>query len=141
MIEEDFYYIDYFSFGELKRHYLKKGFSIEDALDEIKKISYVYIMKMDGLRRLIDSPVYFNSLTDGKHVKNSYHYQGKAGDWYTKSKKHPNQILQYCIDVGFTRIGYYPEWNKPGFHTDTGTKSALWTKKGSAYLPLLEEND
>ena len=138
MIEKGFKYLQYFSYKELENHYTGKGFSIEDSKKEIKKISEWYMMKMDLLRSLIGDPIHFNSLTDGTHVQNSYHYKGEAGDWRTTSKKTPNQILQHCIEADFKRIGWYPEWNTPGFHTDTGHGTALWTRKKKVYLPLLE---
>ena len=38
------------------------------------------------------------------------------------------QFIELCKLVGFTGIGFYPQWTKPGFHVDVrdGERIATW---------------
>ena len=137
MIRADFRYLENFSYNELRWFYLSKGWKWEDTDQEIRKIKKNLFVKLqkfrDNLRAAgIDRPIYFNSITDGRHSKNSLHYSGKAADVRIGGRGgiNWNKVLQCAVTAGFTGIGYYPHW-KPnrGMHLDIragGVK--LWTR-------------
>jgi len=120
MKREQFKMLPNFSYQELINHYKSKGFDQFRAGIEISKIKYSALKKVQKLRTLIGRPIFFNSITEGKHVKNSAHYSGIAFDIRIGGKGaiNWNKMFQYAVDAGFKGIGYYPFWNIPGFHVD-----------------------
>jgi len=133
MIREDFRTLKNFSYQELLNHYQSKGFSRFGSGIEIQKIKKSAMKKLQKLRTAIDRPIFFNSITEGKHSKNSAHYQGIAFDVRIGGKVNFNKVFQFAVDAGFQGIGHYPHWNKPGFHFDerkSGFKCWLRNKDG-----------
>jgi len=141
MRREDFKKLPNFTYQEMLDHYRSKGYSTWGAKQEIAKVKFSFMKKLQKFRTLIGRPVFFNSLTDGKHVKGSVHYLAIAGDIWIggKGKLNFNKLFQYAIDAGFQGIGYYPFWNRPGFHLDdrkNGFKCWLRNKAGQ-YVGLI----
>ena len=118
MKEQDFNDLPNFTFNEIIRHYQSKGFEYADCVKEIAKLKKRLFIRLQKVRTQIGKPIKINCLTEGKHVKNSLHYMGMAIDWHVAGKVNMNKVLQACLDAGFSGIGVYPFWNKPGFHSD-----------------------
>ena len=120
MIREDFRKLPNFTYQEMLDHYTSKGHSVFNAKLQISKVKPALMKTLQKLRTKIGRPIYFNCLTEGSHVPKSLHYNGNAADIRIggKGAKNWNHILQCAIEVGFKGIGFYPNWNTPGFHVD-----------------------
>jgi hypothetical protein len=132
MIKSDFENITHFSYEELEAHYLSKGYPKEFAAEQIELIDEALIICLDLVREKIKMPIIINSITDGVHSSKSWHYKGKAIDWHPvkkgKASINYNRVFQACIDAGFLGVGWYPYWNRPGFHTDLRSVAAFWVR-------------
>jgi len=121
MTEQQFLLLPNISYLEIFNFYRKKGFDAPTAYKEIKKIKFSFMKKIQKFRTLIGRPIRFNSITEGKHAKNSSHPKGIAGDIRIGGKGaiNWNKMVQHALTCGFVGIGYYPFWNTPGLHLDT----------------------
>jgi len=110
-----------FTYQEMHDFFVSKGFTTWGAHLQILRVSYAAMKKLQKFRTLIKRPVYFNSITEGGHVKGSIHFLGKAFDIRIGGKGaiNWNNMIQCAIEAGFKGIGYYPNW-KPnrGLHLD-----------------------
>jgi len=139
MKRSDFKQLPNFTYYEILLHYFNKGFSRQQAEREIARIPLNWFKKLQKVRTQINKKIRLNCLTEGSHKPRSWHFKAKAGDWHVVGPHNKNKVLQACIDAGFKGIGFYPFWNKPGFHTDTrpgGIK--LWKReKNGKYKGLI----
>lgn len=120
MIKSDFDKLPNFSYQEMYLHYRNKGFSLLASSDHVSKVKLSFMIKLQKFRTLINRPIHFNCLTEGRHVKNSAHYSGIAADIRISGRGaiNWNKMLQFAIDARFNGIGWYPCWNTPGLHLD-----------------------
>jgi len=124
MKSEDFESIKYFTEQEV----LATGAKLVD-------VERTLIGRLDLLRAKLGCPIGLNSLTTGRHVTQSYHYQGVAADIRIPITMKPaaHVVVQAAIDIGFRGIGVYT-W---GFHVDLRENCALWKRVDGNYLPLI----
>ena len=121
MRREDFKKLSNFTYQEMQDHYTGKGFSVWGARQQIARVKFSAMKKLQKFRTLVKRPVLYNCITEGKHVKNSSHPRGIAFDIRIGGKGaiNFNNILQCAIEAGFKGIGYYPNWlPNRGFHLD-----------------------
>jgi len=134
MQKSQFDKLDNFTYQEVVAFYKKKGFSEDGAYLEIRKISFNAMKKVQAFRTRINRSVHFNSITEGKHSKNSQHPLGKAFDLRIGGRGNIkwNDMVEAAIEVGFKGIGFYPWWNTPGLHLDDRDGSfQMWIRDES----------
>jgi len=133
MKDSDFNDLPNFTYMEVVLHYQSKGYGIDEAMAAVRKIDKRLFIKLQKVRTQINRKIRINCLTEGKHVRGSYHGQGMAIDWRVLGKVNYNKVLQACLDAGFKGIGWYEWWKpRPGFHTDIrqgGVK--VWKRDGA----------
>ena len=121
--DDDFASIDHFTAKEIR-----------DLGEDFENIQYALMFTLDNLREALDTPFVLHCIGNGKHVENSYHYQGIALDGHFTHYITPNQVVQAALNCGFTGIGYY-SW---GWHFDLRPTHALWKREGKVYLPMVK---
>jgi len=141
MTRNEFKKLPNFSYQEMHDHFISKGFSSFGAKQQIARVKFTFMKKLQKFRTLIGRPVFFNCLTEGKHAANSSHYKAEAADIRIggKGKINWNKIFQHAVTAGFQGIGWYKYWNTPGFHVDDrkgGFKCWIRDKTGK-YLGLI----
>ena len=83
-----------------------------------KGMMQTFMLKVLMLRKAIDTPMHITAgyRTSG-HSKNSYHYKGRAIDFWTKLS--PRKVLRQIDRFGlFNGVGLYPWSNPDVFHID-----------------------
>ena len=98
-------------------------------------IDSILMFKLDLFRSLLDRwvIVHCGYETSG-HSPNSYHYQKKAVDFHVRDHFDYKLQFRFLMQVGFNGIGWYPEWNNPGWHVDTRDGFTLWTQRNGKYV-------
>lgn len=99
------------------------------------KVAKPLLLALDMLRDKAGYPVVIHCAydTDG-HSPKSYHYKGLAADLHFKSDLTP--LEQYCfisMVPGLNGVGWYPDWNNPGWHVDLRPNPLRWTRKDGVY--------
>ena len=98
-----------------------------------------FMDKLYGLRKLIGSIIKITKnggySSDG-HSSGSAHYMGLAADI-----KFPKERIDFVSnrirECKFNGVGYYPNWNMPGFHVDMASRVARWVRnKEGLYISL-----
>ena len=125
---------------------IDRYFSPKEAWGKSEKMSGLLLLVMYDLRFHSGWPCIIHCGTQGRHCKNSYHYQGLAVDFYFKTpngsftfREQAKYLQQYLVDMqldGSVGLGIYPEWLHPGFHLDVRGKKARWLCQDGEYLPL-----
>jgi hypothetical protein len=79
-----------------------------------------FLLKLYRFRIAMDTYMHINvGYATSGHSKNSYHYQGRAIDFYFKHATVPiRRVVVTAVKCGLHGIGIYPHWNTPGFHLD-----------------------
>lgn len=84
-----------------------------------------FMYLLDTVRGLFRKPFVIHcGYAKRGHSPASYHYSGRAADFHidgVDSLKALNKIQQILVDMeanNKTGLGYYPNWNAPGFHLD-----------------------
>lgn len=99
-----------------------------------------FMLKVLMLRKALDTPMHIISgyCTSG-HSKNSYHYKGRALDFWTKYS--PRKTLRIIDRLGlFNGVGLYPWSNPDTFHIDdrgNGRYQRWLSPKKGKYIYLL----
>ena len=124
------------------------------------KMKFELLWLLDSFREYINQPVYVVCGTQGRHVKDSQHYLGKAVDIVIDAANiSPADILlsifRFPISgIGLMPLARYDKYSRPfGLHLDCrdvsslprGITQATWIaipKSGGAndYYPLTEQN-
>jgi len=82
---------------------------------------------LDKVRDIANVPIIINvAYNDSGHSKNSYHYKGKAVDFYFKGLTNLEQFACISAVPELKGIGYYPWWNNPGWHCDIRENNLFW---------------
>ena len=96
------------------------------------KIDFQLVHLLDQFRAHLGQEIYVSCGTQGAHVKDSMHYQGKAVDVIIDvGGKEPLDLVLLALKFPFTGIGIYPRWRHPrflrplGFHLDVRDVSSL----------------
>ena len=144
MKKQDFDKLANFTYSEVYFFYKSKGLNPLKEIPKIKKSLFVKLQKFRDLLKAegINRPILFNSITDGRHAKNSEHGRGNAVDVRLggRGRINWNKVYQCAVESGFKGIGYYPTW-KPnrGFHLDNRKGSfKTWTRtSGGKYTGII----
>ena len=68
-----------------------------------------------------------------------------AVDWHPSTFITPDHVRRLAIQYGFTGVGFYPTWNKPGYHFDVRPgpfgKAATWGRVHDDYVSWDEAVD
>ena len=125
---------------------IDKYFEPKEAWGEPEKMSGLLLMVMYDLRFHSGWAIHVHCGTQGKHCKNSYHYQGLAIDFHFKTpngiftfREQAKYLMQYLVDMQLDNscgLGVYPQWANPGFHLDVRGKKARWLRQDGEYLSL-----
>ncbi len=141
MTREEFRKLPNFGYQEMLNHFKSKGFSTWGAKQQVARVKFSFMKKLQRFRTLINRPVFYNCLTEGKHAKNSSHPKGEAGDIRIggKGKINWNKMFQAAVEAGMKGIGFYPFWNTPGLHVDDRKGSfKCWKRlKNGKYVGLI----
>jgi len=117
----------------MKLHYFKRS-EFRGYFDLMDKRLLVLL---DTLRHISGTPISVSAhpRAIGRQDGNSWHNYRKHGHIYAidvMPYDKPKYVLSIAMDLGFTGIGYYPDWNpRAGLHLDTRTNEdpeypALW---------------
>lgn len=88
-----------------------KYFKPNENWGDPDKIDHHLLIALEAFRELIKEPIHVNCGTQGEHVPNSLHYQGKAVDvCFPEIKKPLIDYYFFAERVGFGGIGVYPYW-------------------------------
>ena len=68
------------------------------------------------------------------HSENSYHYKKMALDFHVKGHTDYKEQFRKLMDLKFGGIGWYPEWNNPGWHIDIRSDFLLWKQVNEKYI-------
>ena len=89
---------------------------------------------MDELRERSGWAIRINvAWAEKGHSKKSYHYTGQAIDFAFLGG---SSLEQYCFMREFREIGgigFYPEWNTPGWHIDLRSGFLQWVHHYGTY--------
>ena len=129
-----------------------KWFREEEFADPLvtgsgKCIDPILLFTLDKMRRESNWPIVPHWKVGGAvdiagswgHAENSYHLaiRGcKAVDFHFITKASIREQYNFICHFRFGGIGFYPEWNFPGFHVDMRPrgKTQHWVKKGGEYV-------
>ncbi len=122
-----------------------KHFGPHENWGNVDLISFPLILELDAFRDKINTPIFISCGTQGKHLANSYHYQGLAVDilFPEKEKKDLPNLFIMASRFKFSGIGIYPDWEylnekRGGMHLDlrpTALK-AMWVGIEKNYLAV-----
>jgi len=94
-----------------------------DKLRHFKKHEFVgpqkmkesFLLRLDGFRDHIKSPIFISYSTNGTHSENSQHYKGLATDnLFPKWEGSLFGLYLMAEQFNFTGIGVYPDWEYDG---------------------------
>ena len=119
----------------MKLHFFKD----EEFRGQIDMIDPRLLVLLDTLRLITGIPIAVSQHPEaiGRTTGTSWHNYKLHGAIYAIDvmpigQWDPGDIIQIATMIGFTGIGYYPDWNpRPGLHLDTRTNEepeypALW---------------
>jgi len=120
-------------------------FSPSDNWGNPQLIDYSLVKELEGLRKFIGTAIRIHCATQGVHAPKSYHYAIPcvAVDCSTKGISLVNFYLG-AERFGFTGIGIYTWWKKPGLHIDrrpipAGESKARWASVEEGKYIALDE--
>ncbi len=96
-----------------------KHFSEDEFTEDPSKVSHKLVLLMDSLREKAGVGIVIHEAwASSGHAPKSYHYSGLAVDFHFTGLDPLTQwgILSSCREIG--GLGYYPDWNHPGWHID-----------------------
>ena len=121
------------------------NFKPEENFGNPEMMNYKFMKFLDRFRAELRIPMIITCGTQGKHVTNSYHYQGRAVDFYLDTKMSLGAqvalIMDRLMETSLyynTGLGVYPDWSKPGFHLDNRDYYARWGYKDGKELLFQE---
>lgn len=118
-------------------------FSPNENWGSPEKMNHKLLRKLDNLRHKVGHPIHINTgyATHG-HSKRSEHYKGNAVDCNC-----PNISLGEfwirAVEIGFTGIGAYFDWNTLGLHLDLrpDKRRVFWIRENGIYKYHLQPQD
>ena len=106
-----------------------------------KGMLQTFMLKVLMLRKALDTPMHITAgYCKTGHSKNSYHYKGRAIDFWTKLS--PRKVMRVVDRLGlFGGVGLYP-WSNPDFFHIDDRKNGMYQRwvspeKGK-YIYLLQ---
>lgn len=114
-------------------HYFKP----EEWRDDPSKVSTELVLILDHFRHMVGAPVTIHCCWQQQgHAPKSYHYTGQAVDFHVdKSVPLETQYSVLSAIRGIGGLGFYPDWNNPGWHVDirSGADRLEWRRKNGLY--------
>lgn len=121
-----------------------KYFNASEWQNDPQKASPLLVTGVDHLRGYISAisgqevqiHIHVCWSQDG-HSESSYHYTGQAVDL------HFEPVVSYALQMTcilsmthFGGVGFYPEWNSPGWHLDMRNENprVVWTRRNMEYI-------
>ena len=107
-----------------------------------KGMLQTFMLKVLVLRKAIDTPMHITAgYCKSGHAKNSYHYKGRALDFFTKLS--PRKVMRVVDRFGlFGGVGtYWWGYHKPFYHIDDRNEIRYnrWVcRKEGKYIYLLQ---
>ena len=100
------------------------------------KANPLLVKILDTLRAISGSKIRINGCwAESGHSKNSWHYTGNAVDFVFLSKIYYLQQYSYLSLFSELRgIGFYPDWDTPGWHVDLRPEFLRWVRINGNYL-------
>lgn len=118
-----------------------KHFKREEWKHDPDRVSPVLVRAMDATREVAGVPIHINQAWDpAGHLDNSGHYGDPATglatavDFVFQGLTFAEQLA--VLDAGpYTGIGFYPDWNTPGWHADIKVRPSrkFWLRRNGAY--------
>ena len=105
-----------------------------------KGMEMAFMLKVLMLRKALDTPMHITAgYCKTGHAKNSFHYKGRALDFWTKLS--PRKVMRVVDRFGlFGGVGHYLWWSHRGFHVDdrgNGRYQRWLSPKKGKYIYLL----
>lgn len=100
----------------------------------VENVSLDLVYLLDRIRRLAKTAIVVHcAWAKTGHSANSWHYKGLACDFHFTGLTY---LSQYCLmrefrDIG--GLGFYPEWNHPGWHVDLRPGFLQWVQRSNEY--------
>ncbi len=121
---------EYFGPGEF-------GDGAEQGMDD------EFLLCLYDFRKAMDNPILIHNnggFSRGGHSRKSYHYTGRAVDFYFKHNRNisTRRLIVTALQAGLCGIGLYPYWRPfpGGFHLDnreTGAFNIWWRDEFGKY--------
>ncbi len=118
-----------------------KHFEREEWKHDPDRVSSVLVRAMDATREVAGVPIHINQAWDpAGHLDDSGHYGDPATglatavDFVFRGLTFAEQLA--VLDAGpYSGIGFYPDWNTPGWHADIKARPArkFWLRRNGAY--------
>jgi hypothetical protein len=102
-------------------------------------MDYEFMKILKEFRRFLGLPMKVHGGWEEGHASNGYHPKGRAIDFHVNGVS-PRFILHKIDSFGkFGGVGYYPEWNNPGFHVDNRPLETYqrWVRRDGIYIYAL----
>jgi uncharacterized protein YcbK (DUF882 family) len=115
-----------------------KYFTPEEMGSE--KMNFALMNKLDMFRELIKHPVIIHcGYETSGHTNSSFHYMKMAADFHVENHFDYGKQFRLLMDLRFNGIGWYPEWNNPGWHVDVRDKElfSIWKRINGKYIYFL----
>lgn len=112
-----------------------KHFTAQEFGPDPSKVAWGVICLMDEIRACAGVPVHIHcSWSLAGHSDRSYHYTGQACDFHFGGLSFKAQyfLLREFREIG--GLGFYPQWNRPGWHVDLRPGFLQWVQRDGAYL-------
>jgi hypothetical protein len=115
-----------------------KNFAEHEFQGYFDDISVTLVVMLDVLRNLWGKRIHVSRASGAvgrEDDSNSQHNLNKWGEVRAidilpegiDTREEAEEFYGLCKEMGFTGIGFYPEWSKPGFHLDVRPgKYAEW---------------
>lgn len=120
-----------------------KHFPKNEWVKDPSKVSQILMNCLEQIRIKTDTIMIIHvAWDDGGHATNSYHYKGMAVDFHFKGDITKLEQLEAIIAIPeLNGIGFYPEWEHPGWHVDIRRANRLfWVQKKGIYHYTYEKN-
>ena len=112
-------------------------FPVAAWIKDPSKVDMALVLALEAVRGRAGEKIHINvAWDDSGHQPHSQHYLGKAVDFHFYPGLTPLQQLEAILSVPeIHAIGWYPEWNTPGWHVDIrDTPMLYWKRVSGVYV-------
>jgi len=88
------------------------------------------MFKLQAFRDAIRHPVVVHC---GYEDRRGYHGKKMAVDFHISGHKDWWRQFELLLQVGFKGVGWYPQWNNPGWHVDVREHLLIWRRVDGVY--------
>lgn len=114
-----------------------KNFRRDEWTDDPDQVNQDLVIMLDKIRDLAGVPIVIHvAWASSGHAANGWHYRGQAADFHFGGKLTVWEQYSILSVQMFGAIGWYPEWNNPGWHVDlrpAGKERLCWICEGNVY--------